>query len=83
MPIFFVLIILFHLLFWYYLSSFCAVYKNTQGALLLNTIQSVFEYLLYYTFIFCLIIGTMRYCALKYKIKCLFQFSNLLGDIFL
>ena len=35
--IFFVISILFLLLFWYYLSSFCAVYKNSQYYLFKNT----------------------------------------------
>ena len=35
--IFFVISILFLLLFWYYLSSFCAVYKNSQYYLIKNT----------------------------------------------
>ena len=84
--IFFVLITLFHLLFWYFLSSFCAVYKNTQGTLIKNTILSILYSLIFYPFIICLILSIMRYCALRAKKKdkkCLYDASNVLGYIFL
>ena len=38
--IFFIASIVFLIVFWYYLSSFCAVYQNTQIYLLINTIIS-------------------------------------------
>ena len=86
LSIFFVLITLFHLLFWYYLSAFCAVYKNTQVALILNTIQSIFDSLVTYPVIICFILCIMRRCALKAANKdkeFLYNLSNKLGDIFL
>ena len=86
LAIFFVLITLFHLLFWYYLSAFCAVYKNTQRALILNTIQSMLDSFFFYPFIICFILCIMRKCALKATNKDkekLYNLSNKLGDIFL
>ena len=44
---FFVTGILFLILFWYYLSSFCAVYKNSQVILIKNTFLSFLVSLLY------------------------------------
>ena len=82
LPMFFEFITLVHLLFWYYLSAFCAVYRNTQGALIKNTIQSIFDSLFIYPFIICLILCTMRYYALRAKNKnkeCLYNFSNKLS----
>ena len=38
--IFFIISFVFLMVFWYYLSSFCAVYKNTQIYLLINTFIS-------------------------------------------
>ena len=38
--LFFIISFLFLIFFWYYLSSFCAVYKNTQIYLVINTILS-------------------------------------------
>ena len=81
--IFFVLITLFHLLFWYYLSSFCAVYKNTQGALIINTIESIFLSLFLYPLIICLILGVMRSCSLWAQNKDLYNFTKKLGDFIL
>ena len=82
--IFFILISLFHLLFWYYLSSFCAVYKNTQGTLIINKTRSMINSLFFYPFIICLIPCTMRYIALRKKFKYnehLYNLSNILVDI--
>ena len=84
--IFFVLILLIQLLFLYYLSSFCGVYKNTQGALITDTIISFVISLFIYSYIFCLIPCTMRYYSLKGKNKdrkCLYNASNIISDIIL
>jgi len=84
--IFFVLIIIIQLLFFYYLSSFCGVYKNTQGALIKDTIFSFVISLFIYSYIFCLIPCTMRYYSLKGKNKdrkCLYNASNIISNILL
>ena len=84
--IFFVLILLFQLLFFYYLSSFCGVYKNTQGALIINTIISFVLSLFIYFYFFCLIPCAMRYYSLNGKNKdrkCLYNASNIISDIIL
>ena len=49
---------------WWYLSSFCSLYKNTQKYLLINTLIS-FAIALLYPFIFCFIPTIMRYYSLK------------------
>ena len=84
--IFFILILLFLLLFFYYLAAFCAVYKNTQGALFKDTIISFAISLFIHSYIFCLIFCGMRYCSLRMKNKCkicLYNASDILSDIFL
>ena len=83
LSIFLVLAILFHLLFWYYVSSFCAVYKNTQLKLFLDSIISIFHSLFIYPFLIFEIMCATRIIALNYKKKCLFQFSNFLGNFLL
>ena len=79
LSIFFIFILLLNLLFWYYLSSFCGVYKNTQSALIKDTIISFIISLFIYPYIFCLVLSIMRYCSLrsetKYR-KYLYNFSN-------
>ena len=83
---FFVFIFLFLLLFWYYLSSFCAVYKNTQGALIKSTISSFVISLFTKPFFIGLFPCAMRICSLNAKKKnseCLYNVSNIIIDIFL
>ena len=84
---FFVLLFIFLLLFWYYLSSFCAVYKNTQKALIYDTIISFVPISLFlFPLIFSFIPCTMRYYSLRAKKKnreCLYKASNIISDIFL
>ena len=84
--LFFSLIIFLFVLFWYYLSCFCAVFRNTQKALILNTIEDYVLSLLLYPFIIALIPCLLRYCALKSKKKgknkeCLYKASNILSEI--
>ena len=45
--LFFIISFVFLLVFWYYLSSFCAVYKNTQIYLVINTSLSYIINILY------------------------------------
>ena len=48
---YFVISIIFLILFWYYLSSFCAVYQNSQAYLFINTFISFVLGLIYSFFI--------------------------------
>ena len=81
--LFFLLTILIQLLFWYYLSSFCGVYKNTQGALIKDTIISFAYSLFIYPYFFGLFFCGMRFYSLKSKNKCLYNASNTISDIIL
>ena len=84
--IFFILIILFQLLFLYYLSAFCAVYRNTQGALIKDTITSFAISLFIYSFLICLISCSIRYCSLRAKNKnksCLYKASGFINNYIL
>ena len=78
--IFFILVFLFNILFWYYLSCFCAVYKNTQLHLIKNTLIS-FGLSLLYPLVLNLLPGILRIPALAsqnkkfmYKISQIIQF---------
>ena len=64
--IFFVAGILFLIFFWYYLSSFGAVYQNSQIYLIKNTFISLAVGLLY-PFIINIIPATLRICSLNDK----------------
>ena len=70
--LFFVICFLFINFFWYFISAFCAVYKNSQALLIDNTISS-FILSLIYPLGFNLIPGLIRIPSVKYK----FRFSNI------
>ena len=83
--IFFSLMLLLFILFWYYLSCFCAVFINTQKPLIKDIIIG-FVIGLFYPFIIGIILCGLRLYALKAKNKdrgCLYKASNCLGDVFL
>ena len=65
---FFILTFLFLVLFWYYTSCFCAVYKNTQFHLLKDSLIS-FATSIGTPFGVCLLTALFRYPALKKKSK--------------
>ena len=77
---FFDISFLFLFLFWYYVSCFCAVYKNTQRYLIKDTLIS-FAFSLLYQFIIYLIPGILRVQALREKNsnkECIFKISKIL-----
>ena len=81
--LFFSFVFLFLLLFWYYISCFCAIYKNTQVHLIKNTIIG-FSGILIYPFIIYLIPGIFRIPALEAEKKdkqFLFKFSKIVQVI--
>ena len=81
--IFFILSFLFMLFFWYFISGFCAVYKNTQLILIENTLIS-FLISMITPFGTNLLPGIFRISALRAKKKnkkCLYNLSGLVALI--
>ena len=81
--IFFCLDLLLLGFFWYFISCFCAVYKNTQLILIKNTLLS-FGLSMLYPFGLNLLPGFFRIPALRAKEKnkeCLYKFSGLISLI--
>ena len=81
--IFYLLSFLFLILLWYYLSSFCAVYQNSQVFLIINTIIS-FGLSLLYPFIINIIPAIFRIYSLKDpkgNKECFFKVSKFLQFI--
>ena len=71
------------IIFWYYLSAFCAVYKNTSKILITDTLIS-FGISMIYPFGINLIPGIFRIHALKDKRKsknCIYTFSIIISLI--
>ena len=81
--IFFIFIFILDSFFWYFISAFCAVYKNTQIILIENTLSS-FALSLLYPFGINLIPGIFRIPSLKNYSgcsKCMYFFSKLVALI--
>ena len=78
--LFFILSFILLLFFWYYISMFCAIYRNTQYHLLKDTLIS-FGLSLLYPFGIYLLPGIFRISSLskpKKKRECLYKFSKIL-----
>ena len=79
--LFFIISFIFLLLFWYYLSSFCAIYQNTQYHLIKDTLIS-FGLSMIYPFGIYLIPGIFRIPALRTKGReGLYKFSKIIQSI--
>ena len=74
---FFIFGIIFLILFWYYLSCFCAVYKNTQ-IYFIETILIGYILSLIYPFIYFLLPGLLRISSMKCAGECFYQISQLI-----
>ena len=78
--LYFIISFLFLSFFWYYLSIFCVIYKNTQIHLLKDTLMS-FGLSLVFPFFIYLIPGLFRLPSLsnsKEQKECLYNFSKFL-----
>ena len=79
--LFYLISLLFMAMFWYYVSTFCAVYKNTQIILIKNTLTS-FALTMIYPFALYLLPGIFRIPALnasKKDMEGLYKFSTMLA----
>ena len=67
------------ILFWYYLSCFCNVYKNTQIDWLKSSLITIFiiEIL---PFFLVLLITILRFVGMKFKLESLYKTSQCLAD---
>ena len=75
--IFFIINIIFMFFFWYYISSFCAVFPKTQWQMIIITII-VFIFGAIFQFVFALIITGLRYLGLKYSNQICYKISKVL-----
>ena len=83
LSIFFILSFIFMLFFWYFISCFCAVYKNTQKILITDTLIS-FGFSMLYPFGLNLLPGIFRIPSLraaKRDKKCIYKISGFVALI--
>ena len=80
--LFFILNYFFLILFWYYISCFCAIYKNTQFYLIKDTLIS-FGLSLLYPVGLCFIPGIFRIPSLrafKQDKECIYKLSTVIQN---
>ena len=64
--------------FLYYVSAFCAVYRNTQKYWLIGCLETfIMDFLC--LFGICLFLSLFRYISLQRRIKCLYNLSRLIN----
>ena len=68
------------IIFWYYVSCFCGIYKSTQIHLINDSLIS-FGTSFITTFVIYLFPGIFRICSFKIKNKCIYKLSQILQDI--
>ena len=75
--LFYIFSFLFLLFFWYYISCFCAVFKNTQIHLIKDVLFG-FGLSLIYPIISYALSGIFRIFSLRYEKEYIYKFSNLI-----
>ena len=79
--VYYIIIIVLGTAFLYYVSAFCAVYRNTQKYWLIGCLETfILDFLS--LIVICLFLSLFRYISLQKRIKCLFSLSKII-NIFL
>ena len=76
--IYFILIYIFSIFFLYYVSAFCAVYRNSQKYWFYGFLESFGTDCLA-AFIISIFIAFCRYISIKNKIKCFYILANIIS----
>ena len=77
--IYFMIVYILSLFFLYYITAFCAVYKNSQQYWYIGCVESFAIDFLFATFI-CLIPGLFRYISIINRIKCFYILAYLISN---
>ena len=78
--IFFIFIFIFFIIYWYIISVFCGVYRNTQITFIKDSSLS-FSICLIYPLLLYFVSACLRYCSLlnkKKRYKCIYNFSYII-----
>ena len=79
LTIFFILIFLVSIFYWYFISAFCAVYKNTQEIFIIDCVISFIIFLID-PFIVYAVVALVRFLSIKRlnnkKLSCLYKISR-------
>ena len=74
--LFFIFIFILMIFYWYLITSFCAVYENTQITFLLNFVFSFLLFLIYPLLLY-ILTSFCKYIGLKKQSSCLYKLGNI------
>ena len=77
--IYFILVYILSLFFLYYVTAFCAVYRNSQKYWFYGFLES-FGIDSLIAFCICLFLSLFRYISIKKHIKCLYIIANIISN---
>ena len=80
--IYYLFLFILDILFLYYVSAFCAVYRNSQKYWLIGCLES-FLIESMSSIVICMFLAALRYVSLKKRIKCLYILAKLINVVFL
>ena len=75
---YYIIIFILGIFFLYYVSAFCAVYRNSQKYLFLGFVES-FVVDTIVAIILCLILSFLRFVAIYKNMKCLYSAANFIS----
>ena len=78
LAIYFIIVFMLDLFFLYYVTSFCAVYRNSQKYLFFGCLES-FAMDSLVALIICIFISFFRYISIKNRIKCFYVLANIIS----
>jgi len=76
--VYFILVFLLEVFFLYYVTAFCAVYRNSQKYWFYGCLES-FAMDSLVALIICIILSLLRYISIKKQIKCFYTLANIIG----
>ena len=76
--IYFILVYVLELFFLYFVTAFCAVYRNSQKYWLFGCIES-FGMDSLVALIICIILALFRFISIKKRIKCFYVLANIIS----
>ena len=76
--VYFILVFLLESFFLYYVTVFCAVYKNSQKYWFFGCLES-FGMDSLVAFITCIFLALFRYISIKFKIKCFYILARIIS----
>ena len=78
--VYYILLVILGAIFVYYVSAFCAVYRNTQKYWLISCLETfIIDFLS--LIVICIFLAIFRFASLKKRIKCLFTLSKFINRL--